>query len=209
MAGTGIYCLAIVLNELGWSHTRLIAELRRQAAVDRGTVGSTPASPSALDPTTRAADPAPPSRLPRPRPRRAGQQRRAEPGRPSLSRTTRPRPVRRVAPSPQPGAGRDCSPPGQRRQHGHQPAGRPEVDRQHDHEASHSAIRVKQTCSMYGRRQSPPARQRSRRAAAARQVMNSASSRPPKITCSVVGSWRQWVAIAAADKTTSGPSDPR
>jgi hypothetical protein len=34
MAGTSINCLAIVLKELGWSYTRLIAELRRQAAVD-------------------------------------------------------------------------------------------------------------------------------------------------------------------------------
>jgi hypothetical protein len=32
MAGTSINCLAIVLKELGWSYTRLIAELRRQAA---------------------------------------------------------------------------------------------------------------------------------------------------------------------------------
>jgi hypothetical protein len=30
MAGTSINCLAIVLKELGWSYTRLIAELRRQ-----------------------------------------------------------------------------------------------------------------------------------------------------------------------------------
>jgi hypothetical protein len=34
MAGTSINCLAIVLKELGWSYTRLIAELRRQAAID-------------------------------------------------------------------------------------------------------------------------------------------------------------------------------
>jgi hypothetical protein len=34
MAGTSINCLAIVLKELGWSSTRLIAELRRQAAID-------------------------------------------------------------------------------------------------------------------------------------------------------------------------------
>jgi hypothetical protein len=34
MAGTSINCLAIVLEELGWSYTRLIAELRRQAAID-------------------------------------------------------------------------------------------------------------------------------------------------------------------------------
>jgi hypothetical protein len=34
LAGTSINCLAIVLKELGWSYTRLIAELRRQAAID-------------------------------------------------------------------------------------------------------------------------------------------------------------------------------
>jgi hypothetical protein len=34
MAGTSINCLAIVLKELGWSYTRIIAELRRQAAID-------------------------------------------------------------------------------------------------------------------------------------------------------------------------------
>jgi hypothetical protein len=34
MAGTSINCLAIVLKELGWSYTRLIAELRRQAAIE-------------------------------------------------------------------------------------------------------------------------------------------------------------------------------
>ena len=34
MAATSINCLAVVLKELGWSYTRLIAELRRQAAVD-------------------------------------------------------------------------------------------------------------------------------------------------------------------------------
>jgi hypothetical protein len=34
MAVTSINCLAMVLKELGWSYTRLIAELRRQAAVD-------------------------------------------------------------------------------------------------------------------------------------------------------------------------------
>jgi hypothetical protein len=34
MAATSINCLAVVLRELGWSYTRLIAELRRQAAVD-------------------------------------------------------------------------------------------------------------------------------------------------------------------------------
>ncbi len=34
MAGTSINCLAIVLKELGWSYTKLIAELRRQAAID-------------------------------------------------------------------------------------------------------------------------------------------------------------------------------
>ena len=34
MAGTSINCLAIVLKELGWSYTRLIAELRRQATID-------------------------------------------------------------------------------------------------------------------------------------------------------------------------------
>jgi hypothetical protein len=34
MAATSINCLAIVLKELGWSYTRLIAELRRQAAAD-------------------------------------------------------------------------------------------------------------------------------------------------------------------------------
>lgn len=34
MAAAGINCLAIVLKELGWSYTRLIAELRRQAAGD-------------------------------------------------------------------------------------------------------------------------------------------------------------------------------
>jgi hypothetical protein len=34
MAATSINCLAIVLKELDWSYTRLIAELRRQAAID-------------------------------------------------------------------------------------------------------------------------------------------------------------------------------
>ena len=34
MAVTSINCLAVVLKELGWSYTRLIAELRRQAALD-------------------------------------------------------------------------------------------------------------------------------------------------------------------------------
>jgi hypothetical protein len=34
MAATSINCLAVVLKELGWSYTRLIAELRRQAALD-------------------------------------------------------------------------------------------------------------------------------------------------------------------------------
>ena len=34
MAGTSINCLAIVLKELGWSYTRLVAELRWQAAID-------------------------------------------------------------------------------------------------------------------------------------------------------------------------------
>jgi hypothetical protein len=34
MAATSINCLAVVLKELGWSYTRLIAELRREAAVD-------------------------------------------------------------------------------------------------------------------------------------------------------------------------------
>jgi hypothetical protein len=34
MAATSTNCLAVVLKELGWSYTRLIAELRRQAAVD-------------------------------------------------------------------------------------------------------------------------------------------------------------------------------
>lgn len=34
MAVTSINCLAVVLKELDWSYTRLIAELRRQAAVD-------------------------------------------------------------------------------------------------------------------------------------------------------------------------------
>jgi hypothetical protein len=34
MAATSINCLAVVLKELGWSYTRLIAELRRDAAVD-------------------------------------------------------------------------------------------------------------------------------------------------------------------------------
>jgi hypothetical protein len=34
MAATSINCLAVVLKELGWSYTRLIAELRRQAATD-------------------------------------------------------------------------------------------------------------------------------------------------------------------------------
>jgi hypothetical protein len=35
MAATSVNCLAVVLKELGWSYTRLIAELRRHAAVDR------------------------------------------------------------------------------------------------------------------------------------------------------------------------------
>jgi hypothetical protein len=34
MAATSINCLAVVLKELDWSYTRLIAELRRQAALD-------------------------------------------------------------------------------------------------------------------------------------------------------------------------------
>jgi hypothetical protein len=34
MAATSINCLAITLKELGWSYIRLIAELRRQAAID-------------------------------------------------------------------------------------------------------------------------------------------------------------------------------
>lgn len=34
MAATSINCLAVVLKELDWSYSRLIAELRRQAAVD-------------------------------------------------------------------------------------------------------------------------------------------------------------------------------
>ena len=34
MAATSINCLAAVLKELDWSYTRLIAELRRQAAID-------------------------------------------------------------------------------------------------------------------------------------------------------------------------------
>jgi len=34
MAATSINCLSTVLRELGWSYTRLIAELRRQAAID-------------------------------------------------------------------------------------------------------------------------------------------------------------------------------
>jgi hypothetical protein len=33
LAGTGINCLAIVLKELGWSYTRLIAELRRHSNI--------------------------------------------------------------------------------------------------------------------------------------------------------------------------------
>jgi hypothetical protein len=33
MAGTNINCLAIVLKELGWSYTRLIAELRRHSSI--------------------------------------------------------------------------------------------------------------------------------------------------------------------------------
>jgi hypothetical protein len=35
MAATSSNCLAVVLKELDWSDTRLIAELRRQAALDR------------------------------------------------------------------------------------------------------------------------------------------------------------------------------
>ena len=34
MAATSVNFLAVVLKELGWSYTRLIAELRREAAVD-------------------------------------------------------------------------------------------------------------------------------------------------------------------------------
>ena len=34
MAATSINCLAVVLKELDWSYSRLIAELRRRAAVD-------------------------------------------------------------------------------------------------------------------------------------------------------------------------------
>jgi len=33
MAATSINCLAVVLKELGWSYTSLIAELRRHASV--------------------------------------------------------------------------------------------------------------------------------------------------------------------------------
>src|SRR5918994_1554719 len=33
MAATGSNCLAVVLRELGWSYTRLIAELRRHASI--------------------------------------------------------------------------------------------------------------------------------------------------------------------------------
>ena len=33
MAAASINCLAVVLKELGWSYTRLIAELRRHASV--------------------------------------------------------------------------------------------------------------------------------------------------------------------------------
>jgi hypothetical protein len=35
MPAASINCLAVVLKELGWSYTKLIAELRRHAAVDR------------------------------------------------------------------------------------------------------------------------------------------------------------------------------
>jgi hypothetical protein len=35
MPAISINCLAVVLKELGWSYTKLIAELRRHAAVDR------------------------------------------------------------------------------------------------------------------------------------------------------------------------------
>ena len=41
MAATGNNCLAIVLRELGWSYTRLIAELRRHASVALPKPGST------------------------------------------------------------------------------------------------------------------------------------------------------------------------
>jgi len=34
MAATSVNFLAVVLKELGWSYSRLIAELRREAAVD-------------------------------------------------------------------------------------------------------------------------------------------------------------------------------
>jgi hypothetical protein len=34
MAAASVNFLAVVLKELGWSYTRLIAELRREAAVD-------------------------------------------------------------------------------------------------------------------------------------------------------------------------------
>ncbi len=34
MAATSVNCLAVVLKGLGWSYTKLIAELRRQAAID-------------------------------------------------------------------------------------------------------------------------------------------------------------------------------
>ena len=33
MAGTSINCLANVLKDLGWSYTRLIAELRRHSTI--------------------------------------------------------------------------------------------------------------------------------------------------------------------------------
>ena len=33
MAATSFNCLAVVLKQLGWSYTRLIAELRRHASV--------------------------------------------------------------------------------------------------------------------------------------------------------------------------------
>jgi hypothetical protein len=35
MPATSVNCLAVVLKELGWSYTKLIAELRRHAAVDK------------------------------------------------------------------------------------------------------------------------------------------------------------------------------
>lgn len=54
MAGSGSNTLRAVLKELGWSRTRLVAELRRQAAATGAVLPETgSASAAASAPTTR------------------------------------------------------------------------------------------------------------------------------------------------------------